>query len=287
MKPEFSNFEGLWQLLEQPGTRLVMLIGGADSGKTTLIETLARRLCQSLVVGVVDADIGQSHVGLPGTVGWGRAGRDFSGWDSVEPESFYFTGAVSPAGNLLPVVVGTRLMADMALAACEKVFVDTTGLIAGGAGTALKQMKIDLLRPDLIVALERDDELGHILGAYSFHELPGIIRLPVAPEARATSPSKRARFRRERYRVYFESPGAADREFSLDRVALRFTRGEATGPAGLEGRLASLRGHWNDDLALGVIKAVDARAGTMLVRTRLAATEPVTTIVVGSIEAGR
>ena len=185
-------------------------------------------------------------------------------------------------------------MTDMALAACEKVFVDTTGLIAGGAGRALKQMKIDLLRPDLVVAIEQEDELGHILGAYSFQELPNIIRLPVAPQARAVSPAERARFRRERYRAHFENSGAIDREFSLDRVALRFTRGElrftrgeATGPAGLEGRLASLRGPGNDDLALGVIEAVDARAGTLLVRTRLDADAPVATIVVGSIEVGR
>jgi GTPase SAR1 family protein len=48
----------------------LLLLGAADTGKTTLLNALASRLAKSQPVALVDADIGQSHIGPPTTVGW-------------------------------------------------------------------------------------------------------------------------------------------------------------------------------------------------------------------------
>jgi polynucleotide 5'-kinase involved in rRNA processing len=48
----------------------LLLLGAADTGKTTLMSALAERLAQRQPVALVDADTGQSHIGPPTTVGW-------------------------------------------------------------------------------------------------------------------------------------------------------------------------------------------------------------------------
>lgn len=243
------------ELLMSPETRLIMLIGEAGSGKTTMIEQLASRFSQEASVGIVDADIGQSHIGLPGTVAWGKTEKGFPGWDAMPAQSFYFTGTVSPVGNLLPLVVGTSLMAGQALGACDKVFIDTTGLINGSAGRALKQMKIDMLRPDLVIALEREDELEPILASFRFQKSPTVVTLPVPDAARTTSRAERTRFRQTRFLSFFADARVI--KVSLERTALRFSRDGAAQPLDkLAGRLVSLRDESNKDVAMGIIEGV-------------------------------
>ena len=49
---------------------ICLLLGAADTGKTTLAAALAKHAALSRPIGIVDADIGQSHIGPPATVGW-------------------------------------------------------------------------------------------------------------------------------------------------------------------------------------------------------------------------
>ena len=66
------------QELLNPGliqTGVCLVLGAADTGKTTLAEAIARRAASSGPVGVIDADIGQSHIGPPTTVGWALVDR--------------------------------------------------------------------------------------------------------------------------------------------------------------------------------------------------------------------
>jgi polynucleotide 5'-hydroxyl-kinase GRC3/NOL9 len=139
--------------------RLIMVMGGSDTGKTTLV-----------------LDMGQSHIGPPTTIAWGRAGKKFQNWSDIAVKDFYFTGTLSPAGNLLPSVVGAKLITDRALSMCHKAVVDTTGLISDPVGRVLKQYKIELLSPDIIIALEKSGELDHILMSYRSIKSPRILR---------------------------------------------------------------------------------------------------------------
>lgn len=91
------------------GAAVVMVIGGSDTGKTTLVERLAGRFAGEGPTAVVDLDMGQSHVGPPTTVAWARVGGageggGFPGWNGLTPDGVYFTGATSPVGSLLPSV---------------------------------------------------------------------------------------------------------------------------------------------------------------------------------------
>lgn len=55
-----------------PQARLLILVGAVDTGKTTLTTCLANRsLALGYKTAVVDADVGQSDIGPPTTVGLG------------------------------------------------------------------------------------------------------------------------------------------------------------------------------------------------------------------------
>jgi polynucleotide 5'-hydroxyl-kinase GRC3/NOL9 len=272
----------LLEALSAPDARLAVLIGASDSGKTTLAARLAGVLAREAPVAVVDLDMGQSRVGPPTTVGWGRVEGAFPGWDRIRPEGFHFVGSLSPVGNLLPSVVGARRMADAALAACPKVLVDTTGFVFGPTARVFKQYKIDVLSPDVVIGLEREGELAPILSAWSAAVRPRLFRLPVPPEVGRKSLEHRAGHRREMFSAYFA--GADVREVRLAEVGLRFTREPDGGEAGIrEGRVVSLRDEEGRDLALGVVEEVYPGGRSLLVRTPLPQETPFATLVAGTV----
>jgi len=65
--PEPEWEELFRELRKLKGTAL--LLGATDSGKSTLVKYLARRLvAETVKVSVIDSDVGQSSLGLPGTI---------------------------------------------------------------------------------------------------------------------------------------------------------------------------------------------------------------------------
>ncbi len=185
---------------------LILFLGANDTGKTTFTTALARHfLQQGEKVAVIDADLGQSDIGPPTAIGLAILEKDFSSLAEVKPHSLYFVGSTSPVGHLLETVVGTYKLADRAKArGAERILVDTSGLISGGVGWALKQHKLELLRPDLIVALERKDELAAILTPRQKH--PGVTTLRITPHqgVRRRSPEERRTLREAAFARYFQ-----------------------------------------------------------------------------------
>src|SRR5712691_11441291 len=130
----------------------VVLIGGVDTGKTTMSAMMIRAaLGAGRRSAYLDADLGQKSVGPPTTVGMKLIGSE----DDLEPDRLaradacYFVGATSPQGNLLPVVTGVARLLTLARDSlgAEFVVVDTSGLVSGIYGQLLKYHKLELVRP--------------------------------------------------------------------------------------------------------------------------------------------
>jgi len=257
--------------------RSIMIVGGADTGKTSLIEALADLLSSDNRTGILDLDMGQSHIGPPTTLGWGVVSKGFKGWERIKTAGLYFTGATSPPGNLLSSLAGARLLLDRALQRCDKVVIDTTGLISEPLGRVYKQYKIDLLSPDIVIGIERTDELGHILDAYRYQRRPKVFRVPVSQLAIQKTIIRRTDWRAQKYREYFEDV----KELRIDSssVGLRFTRDIEE--YGLEGRLVSFRDNVQRDLALGYITDTGLVKGRISVRTPLKKGAAYTTVIIG------
>lgn len=275
-----SSEDDIIKAISSGNVRRIMLVGGADTGKTVMAGRLLDRLSTEGEAGALDLDTGQSHIGPPATMAWGLVKKGFRGWKEIAVEGFYFTGALSPPGNLVPSLAGAKLLMDAALKRCQSLIIDTSGLVTGSIGRIYKQYKIDLLTPDLVVGIEVEDELGHILDAYRFQSRPRVLRVRVLPQAVPKSAAKRTEWRAKRFREYFKD--AREIKIETGSVGLRFTKEDGEG---LEGRLLSLRDDTQKDLALGYITEDGLQKGRLVVRSPLPPGTAFTTIIIGAARA--
>jgi polynucleotide 5'-hydroxyl-kinase GRC3/NOL9 len=207
--------------------RVILVLGGSDRGKSSYCRFLAAELLAAgHRVAIVDADLGQKDVGPPATVALGYVTGTAERWTTI-PEAFYFVGSTSPVGRMLPLIIGTTRLVSAADAAF--VIVDTSGYIEG-AGRVLKGYKIDAVRPDLIVAIEKGRELESILRSHASYRT---IRIHPSRKARPTDRWERDLIRQKAFAAYFKE--ARRLELGLDDIvfqrSLLFT-GEPTTVAG-------------------------------------------------------
>lgn len=179
----------------------VMLVGGTDSGKTTLLTFLANGLAErGFKVAIVDSDVGQKGILPPATVSFAFVEGPFSSPSELRGYAHYFIGTTTPGQYIGEMVVGVKRLADIASERADVVLIDTTGFITG-IGAELKRLKAELVRPDIIVLLERAGEMGYLrklLAPYG-----DVITLRISPAARKHSPQERREVRREKWRTYF------------------------------------------------------------------------------------
>ena len=189
------------------GKSTVMLVGGMDTGKTTLARRL---LAAALAAGrrgaFLDGDVGQKTVGPPTAVTL-KVVRDPA---DLEPERLaaedhlWFVGSTSPQGHLLPLVTGmTQLLRRARDAGADFVVVDTSGMVAGIYGQILKYHKVEMLGPDLVVGLQRGEELLPLLGVIQRFFATEVVPLPVPPGVVPTTVEQRADNREAAMRRYF------------------------------------------------------------------------------------
>ena len=248
--------------------RVTLVLGANDAGKTTLVTGLASALAsRGFVVGVVDADLGQSDVGPPTTVGLGRVRRPIASLQEAEVLGLEFLGMTSPARCMRETGDATaRLTARALEAGCERVLVDTSGLVEGDFGRALKRIKIDRVRPDLLIALQRGEECEPILRLYEGST--AVLRMP-AGAAKRRSPAERRRRRQRALDAHLA--GAVPLALDLTRVAARpapATRGLAV--IELLGTLVGLDDRDGRTRGLGWVSALDPGKARLTVETAVA-----------------
>jgi polynucleotide 5'-hydroxyl-kinase GRC3/NOL9 len=199
----------------------VLVVGDTDAGKTTFVTQLANALrAREHEVGIVDADVGQSEIGPPAAVGLGRVTGALERPADAALVALHFVGATSAAGNTLGAVVGVARMVERARqVGLAPVLIDTSGLVAGELGRALKHAKIALARPDLLVCLQRSAECEHIVRPYEHARRPALLRLPALGVPGSRTPTERRDRRRRALARYLE--GARPAVLRLDRVVLR------------------------------------------------------------------
>jgi polynucleotide 5'-hydroxyl-kinase GRC3/NOL9 len=189
-------------LASRPGR--VFVIGGVDSGKTTFAARLAKAgLEAGHVVALVDADLGQSTIGPPTTVGLKlvREPADLAG--EAAPDAMAFVGGISPRGHVLPLVTGSAKLVMRAIEmGARLIIVDTSGLIDGVAGQVLKLTKAELCRPHHVVALAEGGELEPVVGVLERFLSLDVIALPVHPDIQVRSVDERTAHREARLAAF-------------------------------------------------------------------------------------
>jgi polynucleotide 5'-hydroxyl-kinase GRC3/NOL9 len=249
------EWEGLFrELKKHKGT--AMLLGATDSGKSTLAKYLSKRLTgEGITVSVVDADVGQSSLGLPGTISM----KVFSNEKDIEQYTFekmFFIGFTNPAKKISLMADGSKKMVDICREKSDIIFVDTTGLITGETGRALKIGKIRAIKPEHIIALQRNDELEHSLRLV---ENSVIHRIGVSIMAKYRDRETRMRYREKKFLDYFDEKRISefllhhhDAGFFFNGKSLSLIEGDF-----MVGAIIGLN-HNSDTTALGVICEITA-----------------------------
>ncbi len=196
--------------------KIIVVLGDVDVGKSGFTLYLANRLIRfNKKVAIVDSDIGQSDVGPPCTIGLSILDKQYPTYWSLPTTDAYFVGDKTPVGHLLPMVVGTREMVDRALSrGVDTVIVNTTGFVYGGVAYALKRYKIEALKPDLIVAIQRADEIEHLLRI--FEGMYEIARVDVPKSI--VRKNERPLYRRLKISRFFKDPVRL--ELKISRVKI-------------------------------------------------------------------
>ena len=249
---------------EIAATNIAMLIGGLDTGKTTIaLEAVRIALSEGKTPVLVDADVGNSTVGPPGCVGM----KVFSSEADLEkldqPDALQFVGAISPSRLVLQHVVATAVMVGQANTLGDVVIVDTTAVASGVAGETLKYHKAELCRPEKIVALQRGEEMEPVVGMLRRFLGADVVTSPTDAQLIPISPDARARRRTDGFRAALAEP--------LERWKVRPTVFAPTLPVGLnlgrlDGVVVGVQDEGGGCLGLGVLSYEE---GTLRVATNV------------------
>ena len=228
-----------------------MLIGGLDTGKTTLaLQAVRVALASGRTPVLVDADVGNSTIGPPACVGM----KVFNSLDDLEkldqPDGLHFVGTVTPSRLVLQHVVATAVMVERARQAGDVVIIDTTAVASGVSGETLKYHKSELCRPEKIIALQHGEEMEPVVGMLRRFLDVEVITAPTDPALHPMTPDGRARKRADGFAAALQPP--------LDRWKVRPTVFAPTIPVGLnlgrlEGVLVGVQGSGGGCLGLGVL----------------------------------
>lgn len=265
--------EILQRLLVLKGTAL--FLGRSDSGKSTLVRYLLGELAAAGVpVALVDADVGQSWLGLPGTVSRRTYRRPPTPhemrWDELS-----FLGAVTPVRIMSLLAAEAGRMVQRSRQEAAVTLVDTTGLVDGELGRALKLAKIRAVTPELVVGVAAGEELEPILSQAA---PPEVVRLAPSPLVKRRSPEVRVRYRHARLAAHFH--GAGERILATHR-SLFMHHGVPVHPSFAlpePGTVVGLN-HNGVTRALGIVAEADAES--LVVVTPLASIRGINRVVLG------
>ena len=256
----------------------LLIFGAPDTGKSTFARYLYRRLCaRHHRIAFIDGDVGQATLGPPTTMtlALGEPGDD--GFPPAGPRFRAFVGDVSPRRHMLPTLVGAhRLVQKAREEGATAVLFDTTGLVdpAHGGG-ALKRAKVELLRPTVVVGVQRGSELEHLLVPLRRSHRTRVIDLPASRAVRRREVPVRQEHRAARFRRYFE--GSHTLEVVWHRLAV------FPAPVFTPHHLVALEDSEGFVLALGIVTVSDLARSVVRLYTPLPSLTGVDAIRLGDL----
>jgi len=196
----------------------ITVIGGVDSGKTSFCTFLVNAaVTEKLRTAVIDADLGQSDVGPPSTVGYNSVAEPVKDLFEIEAKDAVFVGSASPSGVINKVIDGlVCLKARVMEEGADFLVINTDGWVEGEEASAYKARLVETVASCAVVAIQQENELNPILEA-----LQGI-KVFVVDSPQLIQPrnrEKRKLLRELSYKKYMK--GAKMQSFSLGWIKVK------------------------------------------------------------------
>ncbi len=223
------------ELVKFSNGRLVALIlGPIESGKTTLAAFITNYLIQrGRRVGLIEADIGQEDLAVPGTVAHVIPQGKFIWQRELKPERVHFVGCNSPQYCLIESV--TALISsynDLISKEVDAVVINTDGWVTPYSGINHKISIVRAVRPTHILCT--DSELTAIMRR-NFEPHIEVIQVPRPALIRERSREERRYLRHEAYLKFFgNSPVRVVNAREINIVNSCVLSGEEIDPSNLK-----------------------------------------------------
>jgi polynucleotide 5'-hydroxyl-kinase GRC3/NOL9 len=144
--------------LVELGEGVAVVVGGADTGKTTLCTFLSNYLiAENRQVAVVDADIGQTDLGPPTTMAAGEVKARVTSLSQIMPSERLFIGLTSPGRAKGKVIRSTKRLVGYHTTPGKIAIVNTDGWVSGSEAVLYKLQMLDELQPDITLGIGGSD----------------------------------------------------------------------------------------------------------------------------------
>ncbi len=261
------------------GRGTALIIGMTDAGKSTLVRYLIKRfIAKGIHISLVDSDIGQSSLGLPGTVSM-KVFSEEKDFVEFRYERMSFLGTVNPAMTMPGIIHTAEMMTSHCRKKTDIILIDTTGLVTGNIGRALKTGKIKAVNPEYVIAVQKKDELEHILSRINARR---IVRIRSSPAAKARSRAARFRYRSAKLADYFAGPAISEFALQMNEVSFIYHgKPFSIEKADIKERMIIGLNHDEDTLALGLVEKT--HSGVVTFRSPMGSLTKINTVVLGDM----
>ncbi len=243
-------------------TGIVMVVGGADSGKSGFCTYLANRLMtDGCRVAILDEDLGQSDIGPPSTVAYATLTKPVTDLFDLVPESVFFVGATSPVSVQDKTVEAVCTLRNEVLRRnnIDYLIVNTDGWIMGDEARLFKSRLASELIPGIVFCLETPSEipsscpsLGDALAGFRQERVDS----PVLVRERDVE--SRRSLRELGFAKYLEK--ARIKVVQLSHIKIEERKAQMlVAQGGAEDLLVALYDAQKHFLGIGVVRAVDYR----------------------------
>jgi len=144
--------------------RTVMILGNVDSGKTTFSIFLTNALVSTSEIAIIDADIGQSDIGPPTTIGLGMVKKPITDLFTINPEKLRFIGLTTPNSVEDEIIHElNEIHKSVKDAGIETVIINTDGWVMGKEARNFKVSLVERISPDIVIGFKDNNGMEKIL----------------------------------------------------------------------------------------------------------------------------
>jgi polynucleotide 5'-hydroxyl-kinase GRC3/NOL9 len=191
----------------------ILVIGSTDTGKSTLCMFLVNHILKfKESVALIDADIGQSDLGPPGTLGLSMITKPYLQPDNLNVNSMIFIGKTSPSSVTEKIIDGI-LKLENCIRKGTSIVINTDGWILDEEAIAYKLRMIKQLETDTTIILDEGNELYNV-----FEPNRSFMRIQVPKFIKTRGREERKKIREHNYKKYLRN--AIHRNFSLNGIMI-------------------------------------------------------------------